>query len=103
MQNINKSNGNDIIWKINSVGAKHKICSRVWHKHFPKFKQRPLKGKRLWLQGTRKIECQAHVEVKSFTLYPDFALSKDEKEGSLKVEVAVPAGGTNHKPQDRAG
>ena len=39
-----------------------------------------------------------HVEVKSFTLYPDFALSKDEKE----VEVAVPAGGTNHKPQDRA-
>ena len=83
MQNINKSNGNDIIWKINSVGAKHKICSRVWHKHFPKFKQRPLKGKRLWLQGTRKIECQAHVEVRSFTLYPDFALSKDEKEGSL--------------------
>ena len=44
------------------------------------FKQRPLKGKRLWLQRTRKVECQAHVEVKSFTLYPDFAVSKDEKE-----------------------
>ena len=45
------------------------------------FKQWPLKGKCLGLQGTRRIECQAHVEVKSFTLYPDFAVSKDEKEG----------------------
>jgi len=42
------------------------------------FKQQPLKGKCFWLQGTRKIECQALVEVKSFTLYP---VSKDEKEG----------------------
>ena len=40
-----------------------------------------LRGKRYWLQSTWKIECQAHVEVKSFTLYPDFAVSKDEKEG----------------------
>ena len=45
------------------------------------FKQRPLKGKRLWLQGTQKVECQAHVEVKLFTIYPGFAASKDEKEG----------------------
>ena len=45
------------------------------------FKQRPLKGKCLWLQGTQKVECQAHVEVKLFTLYPGFAASKDEKEG----------------------
>ena len=48
------------------------------------FKQRPLKGKRLWLQGTRKIGCQAHVEVKTFTLYPDFAVRKGEKEGLSK-------------------
>ena len=45
------------------------------------FKQWPLKGKCLGLQGTRRIECQAHVEMKLFTLYPDFAVSKDEKEG----------------------
>jgi len=62
------------------------------------FKQRPLKGKCLRLQGTRKIECQAHVEVKPFTLYPDFAASKDEKEGLSMRRAAVPAGGTNHKP-----
>ncbi len=51
------------------------------------FKQQPLKGKRLWLQGTRKIGCQAHVEVKSFTLYPDFAVSKGEKEGLSKLKL----------------
>jgi len=46
------------------------------------FKQWPLKDKCLWLriQGPQKIECQAHVEVKLFTLYPDFAVGKDEKE-----------------------
>ena len=54
---------------------------------------------RVNVSGSKVPECQAHVEVKSLSLYHDFALSKDEKE----VEVAVPAGGTNHKPQDRAG
>ena len=32
------------------------------------FKQKPVQGKRLWLQSTRKIGCNAHVEVKAFTL-----------------------------------
>ncbi len=51
------------------------------------FKQQPVKGKRLWLQGTRKVGCRAHVEVKAFTLYPDFAVSKSEKEGLSKWKL----------------
>ena len=35
----------------------------------------------MWLQGTRKIGCMAHVEVKTYVLYPQYAISKEEKEG----------------------
>ena len=44
------------------------------------FKQKPTKGKRLWLQSTRKIGCQAHINVKGFVLYPEFAVSEAERE-----------------------
>ena len=44
------------------------------------FKQKPTKGKRLWLQNTRKIGCQAHINVKEFVLYPEFAVSEGERE-----------------------
>ena len=44
------------------------------------FKQKPTKGKRLWLQSTRKIGCQAHVNVKGFVLYPMFVISEAERE-----------------------
>ncbi len=39
------------------------------------FKQQPVKGKHPSLQGTKKVGCRAHVEVKAFTLYPDFTLT----------------------------
>jgi hypothetical protein len=51
------------------------------------YKQKPVQGKRLWLQGTRKIGCKAHVEVKSFTLYPEFAITPAEREGLSKWKV----------------
>ena len=44
------------------------------------FKQKPTKGKRLWLQNTRKIGCQAHINIKGFVLYPEFAVSEGERE-----------------------
>ena len=44
------------------------------------FKQKPTKGKRLWLQNTRKIGCQAHINVKGFILYPEFAVSEGKRE-----------------------
>ena len=45
------------------------------------YKQRPKQGKKMWLQGTRKIGCMAHVEIKTYVLYPQYAISKEEKEG----------------------
>ena len=44
------------------------------------YKQKPTKGKKIWLQSTRKIGCQAHVNVKGFVLYPEFAISEVERE-----------------------
>ena len=35
----------------------------------------------MWLQGTREMGCMAHVEVKAYTLYPQYAVSEGEKEG----------------------
>ena len=51
------------------------------------FKQKPVQGKRLWLQSTRKIGCNAHVEVKAFTLYPEFAITQGEREGLSKWKL----------------
>lgn len=45
------------------------------------FKQKPTKGKKLWLQNTRKIGCQAHIDIKGFVLYPEFAISEAERVG----------------------
>lgn len=45
------------------------------------FKQKPVKGKHLWLQNSRKIGCQAHVEVKTFILFPEFSICKGERNG----------------------
>ena len=45
------------------------------------FKKKESQGKRLYLQGTRKIGCHAHIKCKTYTLYPAYAVSKQEKEG----------------------
>ena len=34
------------------------------------------KKKRLCLQGSRKIGCHAHIEIKGYTLYPEYAVSQ---------------------------
>ena len=51
------------------------------------YKQKPKQGKRLWLQGTRKMGCNAHVEVKSFILYPEFAITTAEREDLSNYKV----------------
>ena len=43
------------------------------------FKQKTVQGKHLWPQGTRKFGCKAHVVVKVFSLYPEFAVSEEER------------------------
>ena len=47
------------------------------------YKQKPKQGK-MWLQGTRKKGCMAHIEVITFTLYPQYAISEDEKKSVSK-------------------
>ena len=38
------------------------------------FKAHNRTSKRMKLQSTRKIGCKAHIEVKSFALYPDYCI-----------------------------
>lgn len=51
------------------------------------FKQKPVKGKKLWLQNTRKVGCGARVEVKTFVLYPHFKIGKGEQDGLSKWKL----------------
>ena len=46
------------------------------------YKQKPKQGNEVWLQGTRKVGYMAHVEVKSFKLYPQYAIHSGEKNGN---------------------
>ena len=41
------------------------------------FKAHNCTSNRLKLQSTRKIGCKAHIEVKSFTLYPDYCIESE--------------------------
>ena len=43
------------------------------------YKQKPKQRKKMWLQGTRKMGCMAHIEVKIFTLYTEYAISQEKK------------------------
>ena len=45
-------------------------------KHY--YEEHQSKSARTQLQGTRKIGCQAHIIVRTITLYPDFQLSEAE-------------------------
>ena len=53
------------------------------------FKQKPKQGKKMWLQGTRKNGCMAHIQVKTFTLYPQYAISEGEKKGLSKWKLRL--------------
>ena len=50
------------------------------------YKQKPKQGK-MWLQGTQKIGCMAHIEVKTFILYTEYAISPEKKEGISKWKM----------------
>ena len=45
------------------------------------FRKKECKHARLRLQGTRKIGCCAHIQTIKYTLYPDYQITKQEKEG----------------------
>ena len=50
------------------------------------YKSKQKKGKQLRLQSTRKIGCPAHVVVKCYTLFPEYAIHSDDIEGKSKYK-----------------
>lgn len=57
-------------------------------KHYFRERQpKQCQKRRLCLQGSRKIGCHAHIEIKGYTLYPEYALLNDSKaqtEGAIR-------------------
>ena len=68
-----------------SQGSQHLQCQ-----YGPKYyKAKPKKGKQLRLQGTRKIGCPAHIDVKQYTLFPDYRLEPGELQGKTKHQIRL--------------
>ena len=53
------------------------------------YKSKPKKGKQLRLQNTRKIGCPAHVVVKRYTLFSEYAIHSDDIEGKSKYNLRL--------------
>ncbi len=58
---------------------KHTTLDCQYGQHY--FQKKECKHARLRLQGTRKIGCCAHIQTIKYTLYPDYQITKQEKEG----------------------
>ena len=52
------------------------------------YKSKPKTGKQLRLQSTRKIGCPAHIVVKQYILFPQYALP-DEVHGKSKHQIRL--------------
>lgn len=66
-----------------SVGDVRTLDCQFGEKYY---KQKKPLGKRLWLQGTRKLGCAAHIQIKSFVLYPDYAVISSENVSKWKLQ-----------------
>ena len=53
------------------------------------YKSKPAKGKQLCLQSTHKIGCPAHVVVKHYTPFPEYAIHPDDIEGKSKYNIRL--------------
>ena len=74
-------NFNDIPFSVNEMKV---LDCQFWEKYY---KEKPKQGKKVWLQGTRKMGCMARIEVKGFTLYPEYGINQCEKVGLSKWKV----------------
>ena len=66
-----------------SVGDVRTLDCQFGEKYY---KQKKPLGKRLWLQGTRKLGCAAHIQIKSFVLYPEYAVIPSETVSKWKLQ-----------------
>lgn len=53
------------------------------------FKKRERTSSRTYLQGTRKLGCPAHIEIREYRLYPEYALSAKETEELTGKQVRL--------------
>ena len=74
-------NFNDIPFSVNEMKV---LDCQFGGKYY---KEKSKQGKKVWLQGTRKMGCMAHIEVKGFTLYPEYGINQCEKVGLSKWKV----------------
>ena len=62
------------------IVSEEKKMDCQYGKHYFKERQpKQCQKKRLCLQGSRKIGCHAHIEIKGYTLYPEYALQSDSE------------------------
>ena len=60
-------------------------CQYGVHYKKPKQPKEPNQTERIYLQGTRKQGCLAHVEIREFLLYPEYSIdSLLSTESSMK-------------------
>ena len=55
--------------------SEHRIMDCQFGKKY--YKNRQTKGKRQFLQGTRKVGCFAHIECKTYTTFPEYKIKED--------------------------
>ena len=56
-----------------SISEEKKFDCQYGKHYFKEREPKKCKKKRLCLQGSRKIGCHAHIEIKGYTLYPEYA------------------------------
>lgn len=65
---------NDVPFSI----GENKILDCQHGSHY--YKRKKSMGKRVKLQGTRKMDCAAHIVCHQYIIYPDYAISNAERE-----------------------
>ena len=65
--------------------AEEKVLDCQYGHHY--FRKHDSKGKRLCLQGTRKIGCHATIRIKTFILYPEYAIGDVSGKSARQIKL----------------
>ena len=60
-----------------TISEEKKMDCQYGKHYFKERETKQCKKKRLCLRGSRKIGCHAHIEIKGYTLFPEYALQSD--------------------------
>ena len=65
--------------------TEEKVLDCQYGHHY--FRKHDSKGKRLCLQGTRKIGCHATIRIKTFILYPEYAIGDVTGKSARQIKL----------------